>query len=139
MGNFTHKINLNCLLSPLLLSPVVSQFYESQVYDEYVIKGNAAVLKCNIPSFVSDHVEIIDWVDSNGEIYARENSSGKCQLHHQQTVLNKFPKAPYCAFSFLIHANPCLIKRLHCPLIVCMADVFNFLTYHTKNSNTNNK
>lgn len=84
MANFTHKINLNCLLSPLLLSPVVSQFYESQVYDEYVIKGNAAVLKCNIPSFVSDHVEIIDWVDSNGEIYARENSSGKCQLHHQQ-------------------------------------------------------
>lgn len=59
---------------------VVSQFYESQVYDEYTIRGNAAVLKCNIPSFVSDHVEIIEWVDSNGEHYTKdENNSGKYQ------------------------------------------------------------
>lgn len=56
---------------------VVSQFYESQVYDEYVIKGNPAVLKCNIPSFVSDHVEIIEWLDTNGGQYFRDdNSSG---------------------------------------------------------------
>lgn len=60
---------------------VVSQSYESQVYDEYVIKGNAAVLKCNIPSFVSDHVEIIDWVDTNGGHYTRdENTSGKMNV-----------------------------------------------------------
>lgn len=51
---------------------VVSQFYEAQVYDEYVIKGNPAVMKCNIPSFVSDHVEIIEWLDSNGGQYFRE-------------------------------------------------------------------
>lgn len=55
--------------------PVVSQFYESQVYDEYVIKGNPAVLKCNIPSFVSDHVEIVEWLDSNGGQYFRETAS----------------------------------------------------------------
>lgn len=62
---------------------VVSQFYESQVYDDYVIKGNAAVLKCNIPSFVSDHVEIIEWIDSNGGHYNRdENNSGKWKKIH---------------------------------------------------------
>lgn len=78
-NHFTH--NLLCRFS----CSVVSQFYQSSVYDEYVIKGNAAVLKCNIPSFVSDHVEIIEWVDSNGEIYKRdENSSGKCQHYQQQ-------------------------------------------------------
>lgn len=56
---------------------VVSQFYESQVYDEYVIKGNAAILKCHIPSFVVDHVEIIEWTDSNGGHYPyKEDSSG---------------------------------------------------------------
>lgn len=55
---------------------VISQFYESQVYDEYVIKGNAAVLKCNIPSFVSDHVEIIEWIDTNGGRYSRDDSIG---------------------------------------------------------------
>lgn len=60
---------------------VVSQVYESQVYDEYTIKGNAAILKCNIPSFVSDHVEVIDWVDTNGGHYTKdENSSGKWML-----------------------------------------------------------
>ena len=42
-----------------------------------MIKGNPAVLKCNIPSFVSDHVEIIEWVDTNGGQYFREdNNSG---------------------------------------------------------------
>lgn len=56
---------------------MVSQFYEAQVYDEYVIKENAAILKCNIPSFVSDHVEIIEWVDSNGSLYTKdEKKSG---------------------------------------------------------------
>lgn len=49
---------------------MVGQFYESQVYDEYVIKGNAAVLKCHIPSFVSDHVEVIEWTDSLGGQYS---------------------------------------------------------------------
>lgn len=55
---------------------MVSQFYESQVYDEYVIKGNAAILKCNIPSFVSDHVEVVEWVDSNGSAYTRIDNTG---------------------------------------------------------------
>lgn len=72
LGLFGYSISVSHSL-------VVSQFYESQVYDEYVIKGNAAVLKCNIPSFVSDHVEIVEWVDSNGEHYTKdENSYGKC-------------------------------------------------------------
>lgn len=67
---------------------MVSQFYESQVYDEYVIKGNAAVLKCNIPSFVSDHVEIIDWVDTNGGHYTRdENTSGKMNVKLKLTKI----------------------------------------------------
>ncbi|CAH0714434.1 unnamed protein product, partial [Brenthis ino] len=44
----------------------VNQFYESQVYDIYVIRGNAAVFKCHIPSFVSDHVQVVSWHDSEG-------------------------------------------------------------------------
>lgn len=55
---------------------MVSQFYEAQVYDEYVIKGNAAVLKCNIPSFVSDHVQVVEWVTSNGSHYTQADNSG---------------------------------------------------------------
>ncbi|KAJ8895518.1 hypothetical protein PR048_000854 [Dryococelus australis] len=48
---------------------VVNQYYEAQVYDVFVIKGNTAVFKCNIPSFVSDHVEIVSWEDTKGTRY----------------------------------------------------------------------
>lgn len=33
---------------------VVNQYYEAEVVSEYVIRGNTAVLKCNIPSFVTE-------------------------------------------------------------------------------------
>lgn len=33
---------------------------------EYVIKGNTAVLKCNIPSFVSELLKVEAWVASDG-------------------------------------------------------------------------
>lgn len=44
----------------------MNQYYEAQVYDVFVIKGNTAVFKCHIPSFVSDHVEVVSWQDTNG-------------------------------------------------------------------------
>lgn len=51
--------------------PVVKQFFESQVYDEYVIKGNAAIFKCQTPSFVADHIDITDWIDTEGGVYTK--------------------------------------------------------------------
>lgn len=33
---------------------------------EYVIKGNSAVLKCSIPSFVADFVYVEAWIDEEG-------------------------------------------------------------------------
>lgn len=41
---------------------------------EYVIKGNAAVLKCSIPSFVADFVKVESWIDEDGnELVATDN------------------------------------------------------------------
>lgn len=50
--------------------PVVSQFYITEAENEYVIKGNAAVMKCKIPSFVADFVYVEAWinVDDNTEM-----------------------------------------------------------------------
>lgn len=31
--------------------------------DEHVLNGNSAILKCHIPSFVSDFVTIDAWID----------------------------------------------------------------------------
>ncbi|XP_017467258.1 PREDICTED: Down syndrome cell adhesion molecule-like protein Dscam2 isoform X42 [Rhagoletis zephyria] len=56
---------------------VVKQFFESQVYDEYVIKGNAAIFKCQTPSFVADHIDIVDWVDTEGGTYTKNSADGK--------------------------------------------------------------
>lgn len=41
---------------------MVTQYYEAEVVSEYVIRGNTAVLKCNIPSFVADFVKVEAWV-----------------------------------------------------------------------------
>lgn len=33
--------------------------------NEYVIRGNSAVLKCSIPSFVADFVNVVSWHDED--------------------------------------------------------------------------
>lgn len=39
---------------------------------EHVIRGNSAVMKCLIPSFVADFVEVVSWhTDENDTYYAR--------------------------------------------------------------------
>nr|NP_001036484.1 down syndrome cell adhesion molecule 1, isoform AS [Drosophila melanogaster]ABI31035.1 down syndrome cell adhesion molecule 1, isoform AS [Drosophila melanogaster] len=54
---------------------VVSQFYITEAENEYVIKGNAAVVKCKIPSFVADFVQVEAWVDEEGMELWRNNAT----------------------------------------------------------------
>lgn len=42
---------------------MVSQFYITEAENEYVIKGNSAVMKCKIPSFVADFVSVEAWIN----------------------------------------------------------------------------
>lgn len=49
---------------------VVNQKYDVQVFDEYVISGNTAVLRCQVPSYMSDYVLVTSWIqDDNVHIY----------------------------------------------------------------------
>ncbi|XP_025152789.1 Down syndrome cell adhesion molecule-like protein Dscam2 isoform X39 [Harpegnathos saltator] len=48
---------------------VVTQYYEAEVVSEYVIRGNAAILKCTIPSFVAEFVSVESWVGSDGSTF----------------------------------------------------------------------
>lgn len=61
-----------------LLSTVVIQPYETDVGKEYVILGNDALMKCQIPSFVADSVSVFSWTSSEDELksYTHENSQG---------------------------------------------------------------
>lgn len=45
---------------------MVNQLYQTRVIDEYVLLGNSVVLKCLVPSFVADFIQVLGWVDDSG-------------------------------------------------------------------------
>ncbi|XP_055715624.1 cell adhesion molecule Dscam2 isoform X2 [Phlebotomus papatasi] len=49
---------------------VVAQYYEADVNKEHVIRGNSAVMKCLIPSFVADFVEVVSWHTDQNENFS---------------------------------------------------------------------
>lgn len=54
----------------ILLFQVVNQFYDPEILGkEYIMRGNAAILKCTIPSFVADFVHVEAWIDEDGKEY----------------------------------------------------------------------
>jgi hypothetical protein len=56
----------------------VIQAYEIDIGKEFVILGNDAIMKCQLPSFVADTVAIVSWVASDNELKSltQENSQG---------------------------------------------------------------
>lgn len=48
---------------------VVSQSYVTEAENEYVIKANSAIMKCKMPSFVSEFIFVDQWMDSDGSIF----------------------------------------------------------------------
>lgn len=60
---------LSSNLIPFFPFPVVNQFYQTDGENEYVIRGNSAILKCKVPSFIADFVFVEAWIDSDGNEY----------------------------------------------------------------------
>ena len=56
---------------------MVPQQYSAEVMSEYVIKGNSAIIKCSIPSFVADFVSVDAWVASDGSYIRPSENYGK--------------------------------------------------------------
>ncbi|XP_047359149.1 Down syndrome cell adhesion molecule-like protein Dscam2 isoform X18 [Vespa velutina] len=57
---------------------VVGQRYAVNVMDEHVLRGNAAIIKCHIPSFVAEFVEVDSWIEDNTtDIYPSPDYDGK--------------------------------------------------------------
>ncbi|KRT85357.1 hypothetical protein AMK59_323, partial [Oryctes borbonicus] len=77
----------------------VNQYYEAEVVSEYVIRGNTAVLKCNIPSFVADFVRVEAWVGSDGKEY----------IYTSDFVVNQFYKAEILT-EYVIRGNTAVLK-----------------------------
>ena len=84
-----HLVRITCKTYFNLL--VAHQHYKTGGSEEYIIRGNDAIIKCNIPSFVSDFVTVDSWVDSEGgEIFAN-NNIGNCVASVKFSYILIFP------------------------------------------------
>ncbi|XP_065214717.1 cell adhesion molecule Dscam1 isoform X2 [Planococcus citri] len=60
------------------VNAVLKTKYEVQVYDETVVSGNIAILRCIVPSSVSEYVSVTSWVQDNSiTIFANNNLGDK--------------------------------------------------------------
>ncbi|CAL1268416.1 unnamed protein product [Larinioides sclopetarius] len=59
---------------------VIRVKYEIRTYDDFVVKGNTAVLKCYVPSSVQDFVPVISWETDEGFTIQRSSSDSKYKI-----------------------------------------------------------
>ena len=55
---------------------VVLYIYDVDVFKENLVMGNDALMKCQIPSLVSDLVSVDSWADSKGNEILKSDSFG---------------------------------------------------------------
>ena len=56
---------------------MISQEFKANVnHETYVILGNDALLKCDVPSFVSDLVDVFSWLDNEDRSFLPGSSFG---------------------------------------------------------------
>lgn len=75
--------------------PVVSQSYTANVMDESVLKGNTAIFKCHIPSFVSDYVYVTSWLRDDGHEILLANEMYGAWLINFKILIIKIVFHPY--------------------------------------------
>ena len=54
----------------------------------YVIVGNAALVRCEIPSFVSDLVEVVSWEDEEGNVHTENSGYGTWTCGYRALLLS---------------------------------------------------
>ncbi|KAG8193113.1 hypothetical protein JTE90_004937 [Oedothorax gibbosus] len=62
---------------------VIKQTFDPQVYDDFVVRGNTAVLKCHLPAFVREYVAVDSWIRDDNQVLKRNDMKGS-----SYTVLN---------------------------------------------------
>ena len=69
------------LLVPIfLMEPcaVVHQPYKMQVYDEFVIRENMAIMRCHVPSIVREYVNVVAWLRDEQVLVTASHNPRKC-------------------------------------------------------------
>ena len=65
---------------------VVIQNYDVDVFKKTTIRGNDALLKCEIPSHVSDLVIVDSWVDSQGTEIRSDHKATSMQQGKKKNI-----------------------------------------------------
>ena len=60
---------------PFLHIKVVTQTYACYVNQAHVIRGNDVLMKCDIPSFVTDFVNVFNWQDNEENVFTQNSLS----------------------------------------------------------------
>ncbi|KAL3225997.1 hypothetical protein MRX96_025279 [Rhipicephalus microplus] len=61
---------------------VVRQKYAAEVYDEFVISGNTAVMRCQVPGYVTDYVAVTSWIEEpSGNVIKPGINSAASKYH----------------------------------------------------------
>ncbi|CAM1318980.1 Uncharacterised protein g7083 [Pycnogonum litorale] len=88
---------------PVNVRAVVLQTYQTQVYDEYVIEGNTAVFTCNMPSFVTDYVQVVAWIREDSYTIGADEQLGSRysvqidgKLHIRNVLVSENNRAYWC-------------------------------------------
>lgn len=55
----------------------MKQHFTPQEFDDFVVKGNTAVLKCHLPSFVREYVVVDSWIRNDGHILKMTENKGE--------------------------------------------------------------
>lgn len=77
------------------------QPYEAEADNEYVIRGNSAIMKCEIPSYVSDFIVVDMWTDSDGGSYYPNNDQYGITNCDSNTYLNSLSLFIWLSFCSL--------------------------------------
>ena len=64
------------LIFELPVHTVVSQEYDLDASKEYIIRGNSALLKCQFPSFMADHLQVESWMIDDGTVVTHSEIYG---------------------------------------------------------------
>nr|XP_021002533.2 Down syndrome cell adhesion molecule-like protein Dscam2 [Parasteatoda tepidariorum] len=92
---------------------VVPQSFETQLFDEFVLQGNMAVLHCPIPSYISDYVKVTSWERMDGFIIKLNTISGKYGMLYDGDLYIKDAGLQDSRHSFRCHMENSVTKEKH--------------------------
>ena len=67
-----------------ILSVISQDFKVHVALETYVIVGNDAILKCEVPSFVTDLIHVMSWVNNEEQVFLPD-SRGKKESRMQKS------------------------------------------------------